>query len=49
MKLNFETIINGRLVEIKPATLEQLFDAIRCDWEDCYSSQLSESFVIHLN
>jgi hypothetical protein len=26
-----------------------LFDAIRFDWEEAYSSLLAENFVIHLN
>lgn len=29
--------------------LEIIFEAIRFDWEDAYSSLLSENFVIHLN
>jgi hypothetical protein len=29
--------------------LENLFDAIRFDWEECYSTELMENFVIHLN
>lgn len=29
--------------------LEILFDAIRFDWEEAYSTELQENFVIHLN
>lgn len=49
MKPNFEKMINGKLTEIKPATIDELFEAIRCDWSECYSDNLQASFVIHLN
>lgn len=29
--------------------LEDLFNAVRFDWEEAYSTSLSENFVIHLN
>jgi len=49
MKPNFEKIINGQLTAFTPANLDELFDAIRCDWISCYSTELSETFVINLN
>lgn len=30
-------------------TLEEIFNAIRFDWEEAYSSSLAENFVINLN
>ena len=49
MKPNYEKIIDGKPVEFKPITLDELFEAIRCDWCECYSTMLEENFVLHLN
>ena len=36
-------------IAFTPQTLEELFDAFRCDWCDCHSTMIKENFVIHLN
>jgi len=32
-----------------PSSIEDLFNAIRFDWEEAYSTLMAENFVIHLN
>lgn len=49
MNPNFEQLVNGKLAPFIPQSLDELFEAIRCDWTEHWSALLAENFVSHLN